>query len=270
MQKLYHGQLPFLRFRSFPDNGRVQHAIFTRQGGVSPQPYESLNLSVSVADDPANVFANRWRAYGTHDRDNDTLVHAYLVHGDDVALVAEEDYGRYVGPVDGLITDRPGCGLTMNYADCSPIMIYDPVHRAIGLGHAGWQGVVKDLPGALVRAMQQAFDSDPRRLVAGIGPSIGPCCYQIGEVVISAVEAAFEDPESLLLPSTAAARSGIDGRRCNFDLPGGNKTRLADAGVKQIEQSELCTACRNDLFFFPPGRKGTNRPVRRLNYSGHV
>jgi YfiH family protein len=130
----------------------------------------------------------------------------------------------------------------MNYADCAPIFLYDPVHKAIGLGHAGWLGTVVDLPGAMVRAMQQAFGSEPAQLMAGIGPCIGVCCYEVDEPVIGRVYEAFAQPEKLLVKQT-------HGSQPHFDLPQANHMNLSRAGVQQIELSGLCTACRTDLFF---------------------
>jgi len=242
--------IPFLCFSSIPANGRARHAVFTRQGGVSRPPFESLNLSISVPDKADNVYANRALAYGSHGRDNDSLVHAHLIHGADVAVVDRECHGQYVGPVDGLITDEPGCGLTMNYADCAPIFLYDPEHKAIGLGHAGWKGAIHDLPGALVRAMGQAFGSRAADLIAAIGPVIDAGCYEVGEPVVSAVRDAFGASNELLRPV-----SGESDKRY-FDLPGANAQRLANAGVNQIELSGLCTACRTDLFFSHRAERG--------------
>lgn len=253
MKQYKREKIPFFCFEGFPNRKQVQHAVFSRQGGTSPAPYDTLNLSLSVPDDRENVFANRSLAYATHGRSNDTLVHAHLVHGAEVAVVSRWNYGQYVGPVDGLITDEPGCGLTMNYADCAPILLYDPVNQAIGLGHAGWQGVVKDLPGAMVRAMQREYGTDPARLLAGVGPCIGPCCYEVGEPVISAVLDSFEEPESLLLSPRGPDHSS--GRRY-FDLPVANWRRLAAVGIRHIEMSDLCTACRTDLFFSHRAERG--------------
>ncbi len=240
---------PYFQFDSLPANGRIQHAIFTRQGGVSPAPFESLNLSVSVPDEKERVYENRRRAYGLYGRDTATVVHAHLVHGISVAAVTSKNNGTWLPHVDGIITNQPGCALTMNYADCTPIFLYDPVHQAIGLGHAGWQGAVKDLPGAMVQAMQTEFGSDPAQLIAGIGPTIGPCCYEVGEPVISAVHNAFTDPDSLLIPQSSSPSP-------HFDLPEANRRNLEKAGVRQIEQSNLCTACRTDLFFSHRAEKG--------------
>lgn len=253
MKQYKRDEISFFCFEGFPNGKRVQHAVFSRQGGISPVPYDTLNLSLSVPDNNENVFANRTLAYATHGRSNKTLVHAHLVHGAEVAIVTGGHYGQYVGPVDGLITDEPGCGLTMNYADCAPILLFDPENQAIGLGHAGWQGVVKDLPGAMVRAMQREFGTDPAKLLAGVGPCIGPCCYEVGEPVLSAVAGSFEESGSLLLfPGDVGQFSD----RRYFDLPEANRRRLAAEGVRHIEMSDLCTSCRTDLFFSHRAEKG--------------
>jgi hypothetical protein len=248
MQALVEGDLPYFRFTGFPEDGVQNHAVFTRHGGVSPAPFDSLNLSVSVADSRDKVYANRRRAYGLYGRDTDSVVHAHLVHGADVARVTRADDGGWQPHIDGLITDEPGCALTMNYADCTPIFLYDPVRRAIGLGHAGWKGAIQDLPGALVRAMQAAFGSKPAELLAAIGPSIGPCCYEVGDPVVGQVRAQFANGHRLL--------HNNGGPRPHFDLPEANRQRLQDAGLRQIEMSGLCTACRTDLFFSHRAEKG--------------
>ena len=256
MKQQRSSNIPFLQFESLPANGHIQHAVFTRQGGVSPAPFASLNLSVSVPDSQANVYANRSRAYGLYGRDTTSVVHAYLVHGNDVARVTQQNNGTWVERVDGLITNEPGCALTMNYADCAPIFLYDPVNRAIGLGHAGWQGAVRDLPGAMVRAMQVEFGSDPAILIAGIGPCIGPCCYEVGEPVIGAVHSAYTETDTLLVnspddwrPAMGDRRQATDDRHLHFDLPEANRHNLLRAGVRHIEIAGFCTGCRTDLFF---------------------
>lgn len=258
-----HG-IPLFHFETLSANGhfgrlsagRLQHAIFSRQGGTSLAPFDSLNLSVSVPDDNENVYANRRRAYGVFGRDTDTVVHAHLVHGKTVAQVTQVHNGIWYPEVDGLITNEPGCALAMNYADCAPIFLYDPDHHAIGLGHAGWQGTVQDLPGAMVRALAQAFGSDPARLMAGIGPCIGPCCYEVGEQVITAVHQAFPAAAELFVEIEGEKRPFSSSDGPHFDLPEANRRNLANAGVQQIELSGLCTACRTDLFFSHRAERG--------------
>lgn len=241
-------QLPFLQFEGLKEQRDLQHAVFTRQGGVSPAPFSSLNLSVSVPDDRDNVYANRRRAYGLYGRDTDSVVHAHLVHGASVARVSRADDGTWAPHVDGIITDEAGCALTMNFADCAPIFLYDPHKRAIGIGHAGWKGAMVDLPGAMVRAMQEAFGCDPQTLLGAVGPCIGACCYEVGQEVIAAAQAAFPEPQSLLIDK--------GGPRPYFDLPEANRQNLARAGVRHIELSGYCTSCRTDLFYSHRAEKG--------------
>lgn len=241
MQSRQANTIPYFEFSTMPADGASRHAVFTRRGGVSAAPFDSLNLSTSVADDPARVEENRLRAYGVLGRTVQSAVHAHLLHNADVCRVTSAQHGQVGGRYDGLVTDEPGCGLTMNFADCSPILVYDPRKRAIGLGHAGWKGAVKDLPGALVRAMQQEFGSDPAELWAGVGPSIGPCCYEVGEPLVSAVRAAYAQPEELFRNN--------GGERPHFDLPAANQLRLQQAGVEHIELAGLCTACHTELFY---------------------
>ena len=241
----------YFEFASLAGNGRSQHAIFARQGGVSQPPHDSLNLSVSVPDEKTAVYANRAKAFGLFGRQNDTVVHAHLVHGNTVARVTQANNGTWVEHVDALITNEPGCGLTMNYADCTPIFLYDPVQQAIGLGHAGWKGAVVDLPGAMVWAMQQQFGSHPADLLAGIGPCISWQQYEVDEPLVSEVKAAFANWELLLRKPVGKANG-----RFHFDLPEANRHNLARAGVQQIELSGFCTAQRTDLFFSHRAEKG--------------
>ena len=282
MKTFAHDDLLYFRFGALPENGRVGHAVFSRRGGVSAAPFDSLNLSLSVPDERDRVYANRRRVYGLYGRDTDTVVHAHLVHGADVARVTTADNGTWVHHVDGLITNQPGCVLSMNFADCTPIFLYDPARQAIGLGHAGWKGTVVDLPGAMVRAMTEQFGSRPADLIAAVGPCIGPCCYEVGQDVIAAVCGAFAGEADGLLtavgrppaaddgtrsaddrPRTTdhgqeafgGGRPTADGRRF-FDLPAANRRNLLNTGVTQIEVSEYCTACRTDLFFSHRAEKG--------------
>ena len=262
MKSFEHDDLHYFRFEALPSNGIAGHAVFSRRGGYSAAPFDSLNLSMSVPDERDRVYANRRRVYGLYDRDTDTVVHAHLVHGADVARVTQADNGTWVEHVDGLITDQPGTVLSMNFADCAPIFLYDPRRHAIGLGHAGWRGTVVDLPGAMVQAMAEQFGSDPADLVAAVGPCIGPCCYEVGEEVITAVEAVFAEPDALLRPPSANGRPLPESsqqpalERRYFDLPEANRKNLANAGVRAIELSEYCTACRTDLFFSHRAEQG--------------
>ena len=238
--KLDNGLLYF-RVKQFP-NG-LQHGVMSRQGGIGRPPFDSLNLSGSVPDEVSAVAENRRRAYGAFGRTIETLVHAHLVHGNQVARVTRANHGDVIPQVDGLITNDIGCGLTMNFADCAPILIYDPVHHAMGLGHAGWAGTVRDIPGEMVAAMQAAFGSNPADLLGGIGPCIGVDIYEVGQNVIDAVSAAFpQHTDELLIQQPT-------GERPHFDLAKANLINFQRAGVQQVELSGICTGSRTDLFF---------------------
>ncbi|HSH01985.1 MAG TPA: peptidoglycan editing factor PgeF [Anaerolineae bacterium] len=230
----------------------VAHGVFTRGGGVSLAPFGSLNLSVSVPDEKERVYENRRRAYGLYGLDTGTIVHAHLVHGAEVAVVGSGDGGTWT-KVDGLVTAEGGVGLTMNYADCTPIFLYDEVRQVIGVGHAGWQGAVVDLPGGMVRTMGREFGSEPADLWAGIGPTIGACCYEVGEPVVGRVREAFAEGDSLLVAPPAGK---VDNGRPYFDLPEANRRNLWRAGVREIEMAGVCTACRTDLFFSHRAERG--------------
>lgn len=249
-------EMQLFTFESLPNVGRVQHGILGRRGGVSQGALASLNLSLAVADTPEHVAENRRRAYGIFGRNLHSLVHAHLAHGATVAHVTRAQHGQAMPQADGLITDDPGCGLTMNFADCAPILLYDPVRGAIGLGHAGWKGTLADVPGSLVRAMQEAFGSRPADLVAAIGPCISGRRYEIDEPIISGVQRVFPDSADALLTYPALDGPAATPRRPHFDLPTANRLNLTRAGVHHIEIAPLCTAERTDLFFSHRAERG--------------
>ena len=241
----------YFEFESLARYGRIQHAIFSRKGGVSSAPFNELNLSVSVADNKDNVYNNRRQAFGLFGRDTDSVVHAHLVHGDSVASVTQVNNGTWVEHVDGIVTNEQQCALTMNFADCTPIFLYDPVQHAIGLGHAGWKGSVVDLPGAMVRKMVAEFGSQPADLVACVGPCISWEQYEVDEPLVGEVQAGFDEWQLLL-----QRPEGKENGRFHYNLPLANKMRLAQAGVTQIELSGICTASNTDLFFSHRAEKG--------------
>ncbi len=248
--------VPHFQFEGLTQFTAVRHAVFTRQGGVSPAPFSSLNLSVSVADEKERVYANRRRAYGIFGRDTSSVVHAHLVHEAQIARVSQENNGTWLAHTDGIVTNEPGCALTMNYADCAPVFIYDPINHAIGLGHAGWKGAVVDLPGAMVRKMTAEFGSDPATLTAAIGPAIGPCCYEVDQPLTGQVHQTFPEAADLLIDSPHG-QPQVNGGRPHFDLPRANRVNLQRAGVEQIIMSGLCTACHTEFFFSHRAEKGT-------------
>lgn len=238
--------LPLLRFPSLAAFPGLVHAVSTRQGGVSTGSYASLNLSTSTGDSRENVDANYRRLAAALDLPRERFTTTWQVHGTLVVRATHDNAGGMIAQADGIITDTPGLPLTQRYADCTPLIIYDPKRHAAGLGHAGWRGTVAGMATALVNAMTGAFGSDPADLVAVIGPAIGPCCYQVGPEVVDAVRAAFPVADALLsIPANGAASPASS----HFDLWAASRWQLEQAGVGQMETAGICTRCRRDLFF---------------------
>lgn len=231
--------LKYYQFNGLP--GTV-HAVFTRRGGVSTAPWSSLNFGGSVGDDPANVRANRIRAFETLGRDPKSVFDVWQVHGTKPSFaLAPRDPEDHEDKADLIFTDRPDVTLYMRFADCTPLLLVDPVKKVVGLAHAGWQGTVQNVVCAAVSAMRNHYGSNPADLYAAIGPAIGPDHYEVGENVIKAVRKSFGDYAEMLLPRV--------GERRHFDLWAANRLQLQQAGVLNIEMSNLCTACHTDDWF---------------------
>lgn len=241
MNRHQSNDLAYYTFDALDAFGELIHAVTTRHGGVSAGQWSSLNLTKGTGDDPAAVEENLRRACGALGLCREDLVSPNQRHTANVRRVGAGDRGRIWPNIDTLITDEPGVPLLLRYADCTPVLIYDPVRRALALVHSGWRGTVQAAGRVAVEALAAEFGSRPADMVAAIGPSIGPCCYEVGDDVTAAVRAAFARPE-VLLPAP-------NGGRRHFDLWAANRHWLAEAGVGRIEVAELCTACRTDEFY---------------------
>jgi YfiH family protein len=246
------GELPVYRFEPWGGEPALVHAILTRLGGVSLPPFDSLNLSQVVGDDPAAVATNYERVCGALGIRRSQMATCYQMHSADVLSVTTADGGRLVGQGDAMITDQPGVYLSMRFADCTPLLLHDPVRRAVGIAHAGWRGTLKNMAGAVVRAMVERLGCLPGDITAVVGPAIGPCCYQVGSEVIQAAEAARGDAADLL----HRRGPGRAGGRAYFDLWETNRRQFVEAGVGRVAVAELCTACRTDRFFSHRAEQG--------------
>jgi len=244
------GGLQFVTFPLLTGTGVVKHGFTTRGGGVSPEPYDSLNLGLHVGDRPENVLENRARVARALGLDPRCLVAGVQVHGDRVQVVSREHSGRgaksdqdALPGVDALVTDRPGIPLAGFYADCVPVFVLDPDKKVVALAHAGWKGTVLRIAAKTITTIVSTFRSDPENCLAVIGPSIGQCCYEVDAKVINKLRAGFKDWQRFV-------RSTGKGR-WNLNLAAANRAALLDAGLKpeNILTVGLCTACHNDLFF---------------------
>ncbi len=243
-----HNGLVFYQFESLAQHRNIIHAVFTRIGGTSSGPFHGLNVGELVCDDPTAVRANHsaiWHALGIR---AGQVVTSRQVHGTHVAIVDAAQGSTVVPATDGLISQALGIVLLLRFADCLPLMLYDPLRRVVALAHAGWRGCLAGIVTSTVSEMQRTFGCDPRDMLAGLGPAIGPCCYEVGHEVTVGVEEAFGRGHGLL--STQPSGS------VHFDLPSAVRSQLLETGVQRIEDSGLCTCCAIGEFFSHRGEKG--------------
>ena len=241
MQRETKGELAYYTFHSLNNSSALIHAISTRHGGISSAPFETLNLSRSTGDVQTNVRANIQRLHDVLGLDSAATISASQAQADRVAVVGAAERGTIIRDVDALVTNEPGLPLLLRYADCVPILLFDPHHRAIGVVHAGWRGTVGKIATKAARTMFDAFGTRPRDLIACIAPSIGPCCYNIREDVIAQVRAAFDRPDALLVERP-------DGR-VYLDLWEANAQQFRALGIEQIEIAGICTADHTGDFY---------------------
>jgi YfiH family protein len=237
--------VPVLRFAALAAEPGMVHGISTRDGGVSHGPYATLNVSLVVGDERERVAENRARLARAVAGEGLPVHSCRQVHGAASRVIdAALDPGALDRePLDILLTGDPGHLLLLKFADCTPLLLYDPRRRWVAVAHAGWRGTSLDVAGTVVRALVEVAGSDPEDLWAGIGPAIGPCCYEVGDEVLAAVGAAVPRPERVAGPGR--------GSRPHLDLAAANRQQLEAAGLQptQILDAARCTACERDTFF---------------------
>lgn len=228
----------------------IRHGISTRLSGVSNVPYSSLNLGMHTGDDPMKVQMNRQLFCAAAEVNYNSVVSAQQVHKDTVAVVANADAGKgadcyadALAETDALITAAPDVPLLLLYADCVPVLFFDPVQRVIAVAHAGWKGTIAQIAVKTLHSMQENFGTRSDDCLVGIGPSIGPCCYEVDEGVINPLRAGFRYWEEVIMKHGE--------RRWMLNLWEINRRQLLENGVlaANIAVAEVCTACNKELFF---------------------
>ncbi|MBO9524332.1 MAG: peptidoglycan editing factor PgeF [Nocardioidaceae bacterium] len=218
----------------FPfDGDGVRAVVTTRHGGVSAAPYDSLNLGVHVGDDPDAVAENRRRVADALGVERLTI--ADQQHGSGVAVVTAENAATVFPATDGLVTNVPGVALATLVADCGPVLLWDPVHHAIGAAHCGRRGVLAGVLAATVAALGEQYGSLPEDLVAGVGPCIGVASYEVGEA----------EAEPFDTSLTRRSRPG----HAYVDLPGAVRRQLGDLGIGTVHAMDVDTRISTDTFF---------------------
>ncbi len=244
------------------ENITVPHGFTTRVGGVSRGYLDSLNLGMNRGDDPENVVENYRRLGRAIGFDPEKAVLTRQTHSDIVRKVTSRDcrgLDHHAYPeCDGLVTNEPGLTLVIFTADCTPILLHDPVTGAVGACHAGWRGTAQDIAGKTVRAMCNHFGCRAADIHAAIGPNIGPCHFVCDADVKDAMVATFGDE----------ALAFIEKRNEKYfpDLKKINALALARAGVENIQSSNECTWCSHERFWshrYTGGARGSQGAVIR-------
>lgn len=222
------------------------HCFTTRRGGVSQGCFASLNLGIHRGDDPQRVLENYRRLGNALGFAPEDTVLTHQTHTAIVRAVGWDARGEGLfrpvpGDYDALITNTPGVALTVFTADCTPILLYDPIAGAVGAVHAGWRGTAAGIVKEAVRAMTIQYGSKPQNIRAAIGPCIGGCCFETGEEV----------PHAMVQALGTAANACIRPAEEKYyvDLKGLNRLWLSACGVQAIAVSDDCTKCQGERFW---------------------
>jgi len=238
--------LPYLQADIFRDCDFLTHAFCTRQGGVSREDYESLNMSFNEGDDEYQVLKNWSKLAEAFAISVEQFLVVNQVHSDGIFVVpAQGSYfsSRAELDYDAVVTSRPGVAICVKTADCVPVLLVDKKRKVIAVVHAGWRGSAAGITAKVVDLFVREYRSEPGDVLAAIGPSIGRCCYEVDAVCAGAF-AQQKNGECFLFPQK-------NKERWMLDLAEANRRQLLSCGIpeRNIEASGLCTSCRRDLFF---------------------
>lgn len=243
--------VPYIQFKNLSATGIVKHGFSTRKGGVSTGIFSSMNLNFKRGDDPDAVMENYRRMAAALNMRVEDMVLSDQTHTTNVRVITEEDRGKGIlkpqdySDVDGMITNVPGIVLVTSYADCVPLYFVDPVRKAIGLSHSGWKGTVGHIGQKTVWKMHEVYGSEPKDIVAAIGPSICQSCYEVSDDVAEAFRTNFTADEAAdILLDKGNGKYQLDLWKANWYV-------LTDAGIlpEHLSVTDLCTACHPDLLW---------------------
>lgn len=239
-----------LRFPALSSVPFIRHAFSTRKGGVSQEPFSSMNLNFGRGDSDKNVRQNFRIFCDAASISPESLTASAQTHSTVVRRVTKADRGNGIwrpkdrSGVDGLITNEAGVTLVTYYADCTPLFFVDLKNRAIGLAHSGWRGTAARMGAVMVERMKEEFGTDSQDILAAVGPAIGPCCYEVDEPVAREF-AKMEDlkPDAFLQKKT--------GEKYIVNLWEVNRRILLSAGIpaESIVVAEICPQCNSGLLW---------------------
>ena len=250
-------------YLTFPklDNLGVCHGFSTRLGGVSTGYQESMSFSFTVGDKRENVLENYRLFCDAIGADCKNAVVAFQTHTSNIRKVTKEDIGKGVfkpqdyTDVDGLVTDQKDILLVTQYADCTPLLFFDPVKKVAATSHGGWRGTVAEIALKTVEIMVNDYGSKAQDIICAIGPNISKCCYEVDDPVIEEI-----NKLSYLAKSLCYTPKGNG--KYMLDLKETNRQILIHAGIKEenIDLADLCTCCNSDVFHShraTSGKRGT-------------
>jgi uncharacterized protein, YfiH family len=245
------GEVVYLTFPSFDDIKGIKHGFSTRMGGVSEGIYASMNLSFTRGDSDEAVMENFKRISDAIGFSVDSIVCSDQTHTNNVLKVGKEDCGNGIlrkkpyADIDGMITNEAGVTLATFYADCVPLYIVDPLHKAIGLSHSGWKGTVLKIGKVTIEAMAKEYGTNPADVIVAIGPSICQDCYEVSEDVIVEFRKSFTDEQcDDMIIDKGNGKYQLDlWKSCVYNF--------LEAGVPRdnITVGGLCTCCNADKMF---------------------
>jgi YfiH family protein len=251
-------ETPYYKGRLFDKYG-IRHAFFTRKGGVSKSPFDSLNFALGAGemkDSEENLMRNYSIAASVFGLKKEDVCRTFQTHTSTVVYADENERGRGISfpnfdyGVDGLVTDKKDLLLSVRTADCVPILLFDKESQVCGAVHAGWRGTVGKIAENAINMMEEK-GAKRENILAAIGPCIGDCCYEVGREVFDGFVSLDKKYETFFKPSE---------ERFMLDLTLANITMLADFGIKEenISSADICTKC-NEEDFFSHRRNGVNR-----------
>lgn len=243
------GDVLYYSFPSFDQIPFVRHGFSTRLGGVSQDTFASMNLSFTRGDDETAVRENFDRFCAAIGVRSEDVVISAQTHTANVKIVTVADRGQGIirekeyTDVDGLITNDPDVVLCTQYADCVPLFFVDPVKRVVATSHAGWRGTAAGIAAVTVEKMVEAFGCNPDDILAGIGPSIGYCCFEVDAPVYEAFCRVPVFDEGCF--------TADGGDKYHINLQEVNRRWMLKSGIKaeNITVTDLCTKCHHDVFW---------------------
>ena len=241
----------YLTYPMFEETGMVKHAFSTRLGGVSKGVCSTMNLSFARGDREEDVRENFRRMADVLEVEENDFVFSKQTHTTNVRVVTEKDRGKGFtksldyDDVDGLVTNVQGICLSTFYADCVPLFFVDPVKKAIGLSHSGWRGTVGKIGKKTVEKMQEEYGSNPKDILAAIGPSICQDCYEVSKDVIEEFKNAFA--EKYWADLFYEKENG----KYQLNLGKANEYIFLEAGIEKehIAVTNICTCCNSEFLF---------------------